>query len=179
MRHQCGVPRYTGEERVHMLERNFIQRTERCVLDAQLRTTRRSRAGAARGGGTPSSTSKAPGSSARWRTSCTGQNKVGSVATSDQASRVSLPSPRKRAAGHGERALVLRCPLHPTSSTAPRNATPAHAARNAHGRWHSGNCIAAVNTGGRMRMGRERALGQAGSMPRSPVCWRQPDRDSY
>ena len=34
----------------------------------RFRTTRRSRAGAARGGGTPSSTSKVPGSSARRRT---------------------------------------------------------------------------------------------------------------
>jgi len=41
-----------------------------CSLGERLRTTRRSRGGAARGGGTPSSTSKAPGSSARWRTSC-------------------------------------------------------------------------------------------------------------
>ena len=38
------------------------------VLGKRFRTTRRSRGGAARGGGTPSSTSKAPGSSARWRT---------------------------------------------------------------------------------------------------------------
>ena len=36
---------------------------------------------------------------------------------SDQAIRVSLPSPRKRAAGHCERALILRSPLHHTSST--------------------------------------------------------------
>jgi len=40
------------------------------ALSRNLRTTRRSRGGAARGGGTPSSTSKAPGSSARWWTSC-------------------------------------------------------------------------------------------------------------
>ena len=38
------------------------------VLGIRFRTTRRSRGGAARGGGTPSSTSKAPGSSARRRT---------------------------------------------------------------------------------------------------------------
>ena len=57
----------------------------------------------------------------------------------------------------------------PQSSPAPRNATPAHAARNTHGRWHLGSCITAVNTSARVRLGRERALERACCMPHSPV----------
>ena len=47
----------------------LAERPNQVPCRKRFRTTRRSRAGAARGGGTPSSTSKAPGSSARWRTS--------------------------------------------------------------------------------------------------------------
>ena len=60
-------------------------------LGTLLRTTRRSRGGAARGGGTPSSTSKAPGSSARWRTflcTITTQARSGSAPVLSTATRV-------------------------------------------------------------------------------------------
>ena len=61
------------------------------VLGKRFRTTRRSRGGAARGGGTPSSTSKAPGSSARWRTflcTITTQTRSGSAPVLSTATRV-------------------------------------------------------------------------------------------
>ena len=61
------------------------------VLGIRFRTTRRSRGGAARGGGTPSSTSKAPGSSARWRTflcTITTQTRSGSAPVLSTATRV-------------------------------------------------------------------------------------------
>merc|ERR1712216_602727 len=48
--------------------KSSLRKFVHAVTDDWLRTTRRSRGGAARGGGTPSSTSTAPGSSGRSRT---------------------------------------------------------------------------------------------------------------
>ena len=78
------------------------------VLGIRFRTTRRSRGGAARGGGTPSSTSKAPGSSARWRTflcTITTQTRSGSAPVLSTATRV-----QRHAAKHPPRARRLHRP---------------------------------------------------------------------
>ena len=58
----------TSEREPHLEAKDPQQRHLLDHVGNKLRTTRRSRGGAARGGGTPSSTSKAPGSSGRRRT---------------------------------------------------------------------------------------------------------------